>query len=160
MSSPETRAALFDAILTPYRSLSPRGFTYFMLALGGVSLAAGIGFAVQGAWPVLGFFGLDVLAVYVAFRASYAQAKTYERVRVDAIQLTVEAVPHRGPRRSHVFPSYWARAILPEPVENDTPVLVGSHGRHVAIGRFLSVEERQSLARALNDALQRARAAG
>ena len=64
----ERTRLLFDAILRPHRSLGPRGFLALMIFVALVSFAAGIAFVSIGAWPVFGFFGLDALALYVAFR--------------------------------------------------------------------------------------------
>src|SRR5882724_5138615 len=61
--------ALFSAVVTPHRSLSRAGFLIVMAALGGISFVAGTAFLLLGAWPVFGFFGLDVLLVYSWFRA-------------------------------------------------------------------------------------------
>jgi len=100
---------IFSAIITPHRSLGPRGFLIFMLCLGGLSFIAGVIFVSLGAWPVFGFFGLDVLLVYFAFRANYRSARAYEldggirprarrlKVRVQAAAVTV-CVPKLGPR--------------------------------------------------------------
>ena len=44
---------------------------------------------------------------------------------------------------------------IDEPPEHDSPLLLSSHGRSLAIGRFLTVEERAELARALREALAR-----
>ena len=52
---------IFSAVITPHRSLGPKGFLIFMLCLGGLSFVSGVAFVVMGAWPVCGFFGLDVL---------------------------------------------------------------------------------------------------
>ena len=71
--SPDTApdVPLFSAIITPHRSLSSIGFLVLMAAIGIVSFLAGILFLVLGAWPVVGFFGLDVLLIYWAFRINY-----------------------------------------------------------------------------------------
>ena len=69
-------------MLTPHRSLGPTGFLILMAVLGGVSFAAGIVFLLVGAWPVFGFFGLDVLLIYCAFRLNYRAARAYEEVTV------------------------------------------------------------------------------
>ena len=61
---------LFSAMLTPHRSLNRVGFLVLMAFLSVVSFAAGVTFLILGAWPVFGFFGLDVLAVYFAFRTT------------------------------------------------------------------------------------------
>ena len=75
--------ALFSAVLTPYRSLSPKGFFFLMVAVCGVSFAAGLAFLLAGAWPVIGFLGLDVLIIYWAFRLNYRAAKVHEKGRFD-----------------------------------------------------------------------------
>src|SRR6266849_1402377 len=62
--------ALFSAVVTPHRSLSRAGFLIGMAAVGGISFVAGTAFLLLGAWPVFGFFGLDVLLVSWAFRAN------------------------------------------------------------------------------------------
>src|SRR5271168_5601410 len=77
-------AKIFSAVITPHRSLGPRGFLIFMLAIGGLSFVSGMIFVMLGAWPVCGFFGLDVLFVYLAFRANYRTARASEEVTVTA----------------------------------------------------------------------------
>ena len=72
---------LFDATLTPNRSLSPRGFAILMVAVCGVGCVAGLAFFLAGAWPVMGFFGLDVALIYLAFRISFRRAAMHESLR-------------------------------------------------------------------------------
>src|SRR3546814_13652527 len=50
---------LFDAILTPHRSLSPTGFLVLMSLVALVGFGIGIAFLTIGAWPVFGFCGLE-----------------------------------------------------------------------------------------------------
>ena len=69
---------IFSATLTPHRSLGHIGFLVLMLLFGGVSFITGVLFLVIGAWPVFGFFGLDVLLLYWAFRLNYRHAEAYE----------------------------------------------------------------------------------
>lgn len=71
VAQPGVIALPFRAVLTPHRSLSPRGFLILMSVLATVSFATGLLFASIGAWPVLGFFGLDVGIIYLAFRLNY-----------------------------------------------------------------------------------------
>ena len=52
---------IFSAMLTPHRSLGRVGFLILMLLFGGISFITGILFLLLGAWPVLGYYGLDVL---------------------------------------------------------------------------------------------------
>ena len=74
--------ALFSALLTPHRSLSGVGFLVVMGVLAGISFVGGVVFFFVGAWPVIGFLGLDVALVYWAFRANYLAAAAYEEVTV------------------------------------------------------------------------------
>ena len=73
---PETaEPELFAALLTPHRSLNRTGFVVVMAFLSVVSFATGVAFLMMGAWPVFGFLGLDVLAIYVAFRINFSRAR-------------------------------------------------------------------------------------
>src|SRR4051794_21018237 len=101
--------ALFSAVLTPHRSLSATGFLLVMVLVGGVSFVAGLVFLLMGAWPVFGFFGLDVLLVYVAFRANYRAATAFERVSVTPSELRVRKVSHRGKVSEWTLNPLWVR---------------------------------------------------
>ena len=154
-----TEAPLFDALLTPHRSLGPRGFLPLMGMLCTLSFGAGLAFFLSGAWPVVGFLGLDVLLVWAAFRLNYRAARQYERLVLTRESLAVERVTHHGERRSWSFQPAWVRVDIAEPAEPDTPLELRSHGRRLSIGSFLSAEERVALARALRAALAEARRA-
>jgi uncharacterized membrane protein len=146
-----------DAVLHPYRSLSPRGFVIVMAVLGAASLVAGTTCILVGAWPVFGFFGLDVALVYVAFRASYRSARQRECLRLTERSLTVERVSVRGERRQFQFEPAWLRVAHDDAAASGA-VTLSSHGRSVAVGSFLAPAERRRLADALRDALARWRA--
>jgi uncharacterized membrane protein len=149
---------IFSAVITPHRSLGPKGFLIFMLCLGCLSFIAGIIFVSLGAWPVFGFFGLDVLLVYLAFRANYRTARAYEEVIVTASELTVRKVNHRGLVRQWTLNPLWVRLerIVHEEFGIERLLLV-SHGRRLVIARFLNPAEKASFARALTSALGEAR---
>lgn len=157
--SRRTDAVLFDAVLRPHRSLAPRGFVILMAALCAVGFAAGLAFFLIGAWPVVGFLGLDVALVYVAFRVNYRRAKMYESLRLTRQDLVVERVGHHGETTTWTFLPYWLQVETDEPPRHDGQLTLRSHGRSLAIGRFLSAAERRDLARALRRALDAARAA-
>ena len=94
---------LFEATLKPHRSLSRTGFIVVMVVLAGTSFAAGTAFLMMGAWPVFGFFGLDVALVWWAFRVNYRQARAYENIRMTAGRLSVRQVSARGVARESDF---------------------------------------------------------
>ena len=149
---------IFAAVITPHRSLGPTGFLIFMLCLGGLSFICGVIFVSLGAWPVFGFFGLDVLLVYFAFCANYRSARAYEEVIVTASELTVRKVNHRGGVREWTLNPLWVRLerIVHEEFGIERLFLV-SHGRRLAIAGFLGPAEKASFARALANALGEAK---
>jgi uncharacterized membrane protein len=149
----------FERVLSPYRSLPPRGFHILMLTLGLISLVVGIGFVSVGAWPVIGFFGLDVALVYVAFRLSYRSARRSETIRLADDAFTVERVSVRGARRVWRFQPFWLRVILEKRAYESNRLLITSHGRSLVIGDFVAPAARAELAETIRDALKRWREA-
>ena len=163
MNSDNTDAApadpeIFSAVITPHRSLSPRGFVIFMIWFGGLAFISGMPFVLIGAWPVFGFFGLDVLLIYFAFRANYRTARAYEEVTVTASELTLRKVNHQGSVREWTLNPLWVRLdrIVHEEFGIERLFLV-SHGRRLPIAAFLGSDEKASFARALSAALGEAR---
>jgi uncharacterized membrane protein len=157
-NDPNAEPTIFSAIITPHRSLSRTGFVVLMLAIGGISFAAGIAFLIAGAWPVLGFFGLEVAIIYWAFRANYRAAKAYEVVTVTASELTVRKVSHRGTVREWSVNPLWVRLDRIAHAEFGTERLfLVSRGRRVPVAGFLGPQEKDSFALALSAALGEAR---
>ncbi len=145
-----------DAVLTPNASLSDGAFLVVMTAIAALSFVSGLMFLSIGALPVAGFFGLDALALYLAFRWYRKQAREQTRVVITADTLDLYHIDRRGRRRSASLPSAFARIMLEAP-GSPASLLRIEHGRTAyVIGRFLTPEERSSLADALRDALRRA----
>jgi uncharacterized membrane protein len=153
-SNPFSEQVLFEARLSPHRSLSFTGFTIFMLILGGISFAMGVTFLMLGAWPVFGFFGLDVALVWYAFRVNYFQANAYEDIRMTPIQLHVRQVSARGKARETDFNPRWTKL---EKTEDDiagvTKVALISRGFPLVVGSFLPPFYKEELAKGLSRAL-------
>jgi uncharacterized membrane protein len=145
----------FERVLLPHRSLPSRNFHLLMGVLGVISLAVGVGFVSVGAWPVIGFFGLDVALVYLAFRLSYRSARQRETLRLAGDAFTVERVSVQGERRKWQFQPFWLRVILEERADSSNRLLVASHGRSVVIGDFVPPATRRELAETIREALAR-----
>jgi uncharacterized membrane protein len=156
---PETaQPELFSARLTPHRSLNRTGFLVLMAFLSAVSFAAGLAFLLMGAWPVLGFFGLDVLAIYWAFRINFRHARASEEIWVTPSELRVRRVSHRGHVVEFVLNPLWVQLDQKIHAEFGIEKLyLLSKGRRVSIGSFLGPDEKASFAKALLAALQAAR---
>jgi uncharacterized membrane protein len=159
LDAASSQPVFFERVLWPHRSLPLRGFRALMLGLGLLSLAAGVGFVAAGAWPICGFFGLDVALLYLAFRISYRSARQSETLRLADDQFTVERVGIYGERRQWRFQPFWLRIVLEERPDQSNRLSLASHGKSLVIGDFLAPPLRRELAASLRDVLARWRAA-
>jgi len=152
--NPFSEQVLFEARLSPHRSLSFAGFTILMLALAGISFAIGVTFLMLGAWPVFGFLGLDVALVWFAFRVNYWEARAYEDIRMTSNLLSVCQVSARGQARVTNFNPRWTKL---EKIEDDlsgtTRVALISRDIALIIGAFLPPFHKSELAKTLSSAL-------
>ena len=151
-------STIFSAIITPHRSLGSTGFLVLMLVIGGLSFVSGMAFLLMGAWPVFGFFGLDVLLVYWAFRANYRAAAAYEEVTVTPSELRVRKVSHRGRASEWSFNPLWVRL---ERDDHEDFGLQGlflvSRGQRLPVASVLSPHEKEGFAAALGAAIGEAK---
>lgn len=147
----------FRAILHPHRSLGPKGFIVLMSAIGGVSFVTGMVFLAMGAWPVFGFFGLDVALIYIAFRLNYRSGRLYEMVELTPQLLKLTRVHPSGKQESYDFNPYWVRVFVAEGPGGRTDLRLTSHGNELSFGRFLTDDERRDFSDALSGALIEAR---
>src|SRR6201991_4068252 len=155
---PPQDAPLFSARLTPHRSLSRGGFLALMGFLTVVSFIAGFVFLLMGAWPVFGFFGLDVLVVYLAFRLNFRRAAASEDIVVTPYELRVRRVSHRGHVVEWTLNPLWVQ--LDKQVHEEFGIeklYLVSRGRRLSVGSFLGPDEKASFAKALSAALQAAK---
>jgi uncharacterized membrane protein len=161
MQGPEKpqQGPFFSVTLTPHRSLGPRGFLIVMGLLSGASFLTGLAFAWIGAWPVLAFFGLDVLLVFLAFKLSYRAGRLLERVDINRDLLTLTRVHPTGRRELFEFSAYWVRILLNIGDDGRSQIRLASHGREITFGQFLTNDERETLTDALRGALAASRQA-
>jgi uncharacterized membrane protein len=145
---------VFSAVIRPHRSLSPQGFRIVMVLVCLASLIASIPFVVMGFWPVAGFFGLDFLGLYIAFRVSYRQGEAFELLELTPIRLLLRKVTPRGEVREWRFNPLWTR--LDRQVDDEfglQELTLTSRGEHVVVAHDLSPPERETLAEAFGRAL-------
>ena len=142
-------------VLYPHRSLGPAGFWLLMALVAGASFAAGIAFYLAGAWPVIGFFGLDVVLFYLAFRLSYRSGRVVETIRMRGADLVVQRTSARGAVRTWSFQPYWLRVDIDDSPGRRGELALSSHGRRLVIGAFLPPDERCEVAKTLRAALAR-----
>ena len=147
------QGALFmDAELRPYRSLSGAGFTLLFGVFVLMNLGVAAYLLAHRALPALPFLGLDVLAVWLAFRFSYRQARRAEYVRVGPEQVHVASVDPEGRATHWVLNPLWARVVRDGP-----GVVIRAGANQMRVGAFLPPKEWDGLAAAIDAALWRAK---
>jgi|KBSSwiStaDraftv2_1062776.scaffolds.fasta_scaffold791853_2 uncharacterized membrane protein len=153
-STPKTDApVLFDAVLMPHRSLSPHGFQWLITALICANLLIGIPLWLIGAWPVVGFMGLDVLLVYWLFSLSYRSGRLRETLTLTERSLQVRRISPEGDMKSWQLDPYWLRVEMDDPPQHESRLTLISRSVRLIIGRFLVPEERLEVAQALRTAV-------
>ena len=150
----QAQEPVFAATLSPQRSLDRGGLWVAALVLAfGFSCVAML-FLALGAWPVAGFIGAELILVVALMLLHHRLGRTVEEVVLDAHALTVTR--RRGQRalRRWEFPPGWLRvSVVDDERGRPAGVLLASHGRRLAVGRFLTPEEQAQFAAALRTAL-------
>jgi len=147
----------FTAILTPHRSLSPAGFLIVMAAIVTVSFVVGFAFLWMGAWPVMGFFGLDVALIYWAFKQNYRDGRASETIEVTPHQVRLTRYDPAGKASAMDFNTYWVRLALDERSDGRSILSLVNRGQRVRFADFLSDDERREFAEVLSGELVLAR---
>lgn len=154
MSGNPNEDPLFEAVLRPYRSLGRTGFAVLMSIASLVTLVHMMIFALAGAWPVFGFFGLDLALLFGAFWLSYRSGRAREFVRMSRTDLTVRKVTPSGRAVEHRFNPFWARFNIARHEEiGITAMQISGQGRCTDIGGFLNPDDKESFASAFQRAL-------
>ena len=148
----------------PHRSLSPKGLAIGMGVLGGFLFVIGLGFFLAGAWPVIGFLGLELLVVWGAFKLNYRAARHRETIHTTTEELMVESQTPAGNRLQKSFPIGWLRVKLTPPEapvmasRHQQKIILSSHGEQAEIGKYLHPAEKAGLSHELGAMIDRARA--
>lgn len=146
-----------DAVITPHRSLSERGFIILISVVTLANCCSAAIFIYMGAVLVPFFLGLDVLAVIVAFMVSFRAARRIERVQVTAREVVVT---HEAPNWSRVVwesPTAFTRVAVEKDEDRTVGVRLALSGKNVAVAQALSPRERSEFAQALEQAIWEAR---
>lgn len=148
----------FKALLVPHRSLGRAGYFTLMGSVLLVWLTFGAIFLSMGAWPIFGFLGLDVLALYIAFRVNYRAARVREEVLLSRTNLHIRKVPPSGRPEEHSFNPFWTRFRVRRHAElGIMDMAVEAREKRVLIGSFLNPDDRESFAKAFGQALATAK---
>lgn len=137
----------FATSLSPHRSLSPEGFKWLIRVAIAANMMIGLPMYLLGAWPVMGFMGLDIFLLWFMFKRNYLDARRSETLVLTDRELIIDRVAPDGEREQHRLDAYWLK------IEQGERLVVTSRGNRAVIGRFLSPEERLDVGERLKAAL-------
>ena len=147
-----------DAEIKPNRSLSERGFVLLISVITVANVASAIVFLNMGASLVPIFLGIDVVAITVAFLASFRAGRQIERVKVSASDVVITYETPRASRVVWESPTAFTRVTTERDEDNRVIALkVMLSGRHASVASALSPGERGEFAKALENAIWRAK---
>ena len=144
---------LFEAELQPHRSLSPTGFNILIGGIAFLFLTVGVIFLLAGAWPGVGFLGVEVLLFYAAFKINYRRGRVREQLQLSEGSLVVRRLDLARREQVWRFQPYWLRVAMPNPESSNDQLVLSSHGYQLTIGAFLPPAQRVSVATDLRNAL-------
>ncbi len=162
-STAKSDRQLEQLTIWPYRSLPPKDFAIVMGTLTSFSFIIGLGFFFAGAWPVVGFFGLELLVVWGAFKLNYRAARFRETVCTSTEEVIVQSQSPNGQRTQKSLSLHWLRVTLspntipPLKSRQCQKVIMSSHGEHVEVGKYLHPAEKANLWRNIYEMINRAR---
>ena len=146
-----------DAVLEPPRSLSTRGLNRVMMMLGAFSAVFSLGFLLVGAWPVVGFLGVEILALWMVFQWSFRAQTARTYVRVTADEVDVRKVDGWGRERRASMASHFARVEFDRTATGPNALRLATSRSSYPLGEFLTPRERETFARRLMQAISDAR---
>ncbi len=150
-------AILFAADIKPHRSLSPRGLSLLVAALGITSFTITLIFFSLGAWPIAGFNGGEILLVILLLRSHARAARAREVVVLTEDGLNITRIDEHGRRTERNLPAGWTRVHLEDRPGRVPALYLASHGRRIEVAAALGEIQKLDLAEALKNALHRAR---
>jgi uncharacterized membrane protein len=158
MSTKTQAKPLFAATLTPHRSLTPVGKRVVIGLVIALALLPGVVFYFAGAWPVVGFMGLDVVAIAVALTLSMRSGRAYEVLTLWPTSLELKRVDARGDTDILTYVPAAVRFLVDRDYnERVTALWLKTDDKKVPLGAFLSPDEKLSLSKVFGTALRKAR---
>ena len=145
----------FEAVIVPHRSLSPRGLRILLGAIMALCCGTSTVFWLLGAWPVVGFSGVEILLAVTLLRLNAQARKESELVRLSARGLHVIRTDAKGRGTEVTLPPAWLRLSLEEIPGRVPRLVLGARGAWTEIASSLGELEKRDLAAALQQALHR-----
>lgn len=146
-----------DAVISPNRSLSQRGFVILISAITALNCVSALVFMSMGATLVPIFLALDVGAIALAFLVSFHAAKQVERVQVTAHEVRVLRQTPQAQALVWTSPTAFTRVDVEVEDDRTVGVRLRLSGKFAQVAAALSPGEQADFARALETAIWKAR---
>lgn len=148
---------LFHALITPHRSLSPRGLAGVVgIIMAGTAVTA-LRFVFVGAWPVLPFGIVESgLAIWLLLRHA-RRTRASELVILTDSALLITRTDDAGRQSRKELANAWLSVVVEDRPGSVCRLLLCSHGEREEIGTVLGDGQKRDLAKALEGALWRKR---
>jgi len=144
-------AADFEMVARPNSSLTAKGRVYAVVIIAAISFAVAIGFSLIGAWLVLPFAGIELLAMGYAFYYIHCHSQDYESIVIEGDQISVEKKSYKAVSKM-VFNRYWVKVLLRLTPNGDQMLSLRSHGKEIDFGRsYMTNDQRLELAKQLKE---------
>lgn len=144
----------YKIIARPNNSLTAEGAYRLLAILAVIALMVAVGFTHIGAWLVLPFAGLELLAFALAFYYIRLHAADFESITIDGDRVLIEK-KHRRHVSAMEFQRYWTQVSVKESASGKHALMIGSHGKEVEFGKhFIDDEQRVALVRELKKKLR------
>lgn len=148
----------YKIIARPNNSLSPENSLKLMMVLAIIAFAVALGFTHVGAWLVLPFAGLELVAFSYAFYYVYLHSSDFESIAIEDDKIIVEKRSFRETSITE-FQRYWTqvnvRSVSGKGVVSKNGLFISSHGKEIEFGKhFINDEQRVALAHELKQKLK------
>lgn len=145
----------YKIIVKHNNSLAPRDACFLFGAITLIAFAVSLGVARAGAWPVLPFAGLEILAFGCAFYYVYLHAGDFECITINENEVVVEKHQCKSSEVT-TFQRYWVRAMIKTKPDGSQGIFIGSHGKDIEFGgRFVTDDQRVELLKKIKVAVSK-----
>lgn len=136
----------FRLVLTPNRSLSWHGNVRIWAVLFVVSAIIATGFTLMGAWVIIPFAGLELIALACAIYHTSRKCQRQEVISIDSNDIRLEK-GRKQKQAEWTLPTRYARLRIDSPPHPFTPAKLSLAHRdtEVSIGGFLNIEDTAKL---------------
>ena len=149
---------IFQAQLRPHRSMTRKATLRLLLFIAILWGGLGLYFLSLGAWPVFGFFGLDIILVVYLFWLNMREGKMREEIHLSRTLLRVRRIAASGRAKVHEFNPFGTKFDVSRHDEiGITKMALSSHEAQTTIGDFLNPADKESFATAFSHALAKAK---